>query len=115
MMISFEVQVLIAAGTILCTVAATWGVMRTQLRSLEARMKEAETENQKTKDDLAAFKIKAAETFVSAGALAKIEGQMEAGFSAIRQELRDTNATIVAAILNVPQAAARGKRPGPQA
>ncbi len=114
--LSLPVQLLLGAATVLATVAATWGVMRTKIGSLEARMKQAESEAQKTKDDLSAFKLEAARTFVSAGALAKIEGQMEAGFNAIRQELRDTNATIVAAILNGqhPVVAPRSKR-GPSA
>lgn len=90
----------LSVGGPLVAIGVSWGVVKTMLASHEKRMDKVEADAKQTADDLNEFKLKAAETFVSSRELAKIEGQMQAGFDAIRQELRDTNQTIVAAILN---------------
>lgn len=48
--------------------------------------------------ELANFKLDAAKTYVQAAALERLEGRLEAGFSAMREELRDQQRTIVEAL-----------------
>lgn len=110
--VSLTYQVLFMGGGIIASVATTWGVMRVQIKHLEGQVAETKKDAADVRADLADFKLEAARTFVSAGALAKLEGQMEAGFAAIRQELRDTNATIVAAILSQHGPSGGRTRPG---
>jgi len=59
--------------------------------------------------ELDAFKLKAAETYVSTAALLRMEGRLDEGFRAIRDEMRDQNALINVALSARPQSRARAR------
>lgn len=98
--LTFSEQVLIGAGTILASLGTAYGIVKTTVAGLVKRVDKNEENIVDLYEKHNAFKLEATKTFVSAEALGKIEGKMEAGFDAIRQELRDTNQTIVSAILS---------------
>jgi hypothetical protein len=96
--ISLPLAVAMSIVSTLVAIGCAWGIMRQTVTALQQDVKRAEDLALKSRDDLAAFQLKASETYVSAAALNRLEGRLEQGFQAIRDEMRDQQSLIVKAI-----------------
>lgn len=85
-------------GSALLGAGGAWGIMRATVDHVKAKAEAADAKAQTAITDLAAFKLKAAETYVSAAALVRLEGRLDEGFKALRDEMRDQQTMIVNAL-----------------
>jgi hypothetical protein len=92
--VSLPVAVAFTIGSGLVGAGAAWGVMKATLASVA---KEA-TNGTEALKQIADFKLTAAKDYVSTAALLRLEGRLDEGFKAIRDEMRDQNALIINAL-----------------
>jgi hypothetical protein len=92
--VSLPVAVAFTIGSGLIGAGAAWGVMKATLANVA---KEAANGTEALKQ-LADFKLTAAKDYVSTAALLRLEGRLDEGFKAIRDEMRDQNALIINAL-----------------
>lgn len=102
--ISVPVMTAFTIGSALVGAGAVWGVMRASVDSVKTKAEAADEKAQAALSDLAAFKLKAAETYVSSAALLRLEGRLDEGFKALRDEMRDQQTMIVNALAARPPA-----------
>ena len=96
--ISFPLLTAFTIGSALAGAGGAWGIMRATVDHVKAKAETADAKAQTAITDLAAFKLKAAETYVSAAALVRLEGRLDEGFKALRDEMRDQQTMIVNAL-----------------
>lgn len=92
--VSLPAALLFTIASALVGAGAAWGIMKATLANVG---KEAANGTEALKQ-LAEFKLTAAKDYVSTAALLRLEGRLDEGFKAIRDEMRDQNTLIVNAL-----------------
>jgi hypothetical protein len=92
--ISVPVAFAVTVGSGLVGAGVAWGIMKTTLGHVQ---KEAANGTEALRQ-LAEFKLAAAKDYVSTAALLRLEGRLDEGFKAIRDEMRDQNTLIINAL-----------------
>lgn len=96
--ISLSAQLAITLGSALVGAGAAWGMMKASLAAVAKEASAGAAQAAQAMKALEDFKLEAAKNYVSTAALLRLEGRLDEGFKALRDEMRDQNTLIINAL-----------------